>query len=179
MFLPYLSPAGERAPFLDPHARGSLWGLDLQHQPADVARAVFEGLSLVIRDCLTASGAATDELRVCGGGAASDAWCQLIADVTGVRTIRSADSEVGAKGAFLTGLVSLGHEPDLTTAAARYVRIRAANDPDPDRVKFYTTQYDRFLALRELSGQGWRLLADSSPGPDVPRTPTAEGGHRG
>ncbi len=41
-FLPYLSPAGERAPFLDPRARGGFWGLSLDHTPAHLARAVFE-----------------------------------------------------------------------------------------------------------------------------------------
>ncbi|WP_149181458.1 FGGY-family carbohydrate kinase [Streptomyces sp. TRM49041] len=164
VFLPYLSPAGERAPFLDPYARGTFWGLSLDHRPCDIARAVLEGLSTVIRDCLAASGAVTGELRLCGGGAASDAWCRLIADVTGLRTVRSTDSEVGAKGAFLTGLVSLGEEPDLTTAARRYVRIRAADEPDAERSAFYASRFDTFLALRDLSGKGWKLLADSPAG---------------
>ncbi|ARP73738.1 carbohydrate kinase [Streptomyces pluripotens] len=173
VFLPYLSPAGERAPFLDPHARGTFWGMSLDHQPCDVARAVLEGLTMVIRDCLTASSAATDELRLCGGGAASDAWCRLIADVTGLRTVRSADSEVGAKGAFLSGLVSLGAEPDITTAAHRYVRIRAADEPDEERSRFYASHFDTFLTLRDLSATGWRILAGSPATPDTSLSPAA------
>jgi erythritol kinase len=159
VFLPYLSPAGERAPFLDPHARGTWWGLSLEHDRNHVARSVFEGLSLVIRDCLAASGAVTTELRLCGGGANSDAWCQLIADVTGVPTVRSADTEVGAKGAFLAGLAATGAEPDVQTAARTYVRTRDASPPDPARAAFYSALYEDFLALRELAGAGWRRLA--------------------
>ncbi|HAG57938.1 MAG TPA: hypothetical protein DEQ49_17745 [Arthrobacter bacterium] len=93
-FLPYSSPAGEGAPFLDP-----------------LARDVLEGLTLVIRDCPTASGDSPTELRVCGGGAASALWLQLIADVTGIPVLRSTDTDVGAKGAFLIGLAATGGAP--------------------------------------------------------------------
>lgn len=105
-FLPYFSPAGERAPFLDPQARGSFLGMSFEHNREHVARAVLEGLTLVIRDCLTASRGAPSELRVCGGGAASALWLQMIADVCGVPVSRSTDTEVGARGAFLIGLVA-------------------------------------------------------------------------
>ncbi|MFC7593152.1 FGGY-family carbohydrate kinase [Nonomuraea antimicrobica] len=97
-FLPYLSPAGERAPFSDPLARGALLGMSFEHGREQVARAVLEGLTMVIRDCLTATGAAPTELRVSGGGSANDAWLGLITDVTGLPVRRSADSEVGARG---------------------------------------------------------------------------------
>ena len=65
-FLPYLSPAGERVPFLNTGARGSLLGLSFEHGREHIARAVLEGLSLVIRDCLQASQEAPFPLRVCG-----------------------------------------------------------------------------------------------------------------
>ena len=53
--LPYLSPAGERAPFLDPAASGLVTGLLFGHGRAHLARAVLEGLAHVIRDCLDAA----------------------------------------------------------------------------------------------------------------------------
>ncbi|MEU7281155.1 FGGY-family carbohydrate kinase [Streptomyces sp. NPDC045431] len=161
-FLPYLSPAGERAPFLDPHARGTFWGLSLDHTPAHLARAVFEGLSLVVRDCLRASRTDVHELRLCGGGSASDAWCRLIADVTGVPTARSADTELGAKGAFLTGLVLSGAEPGMRAAAEKYVRMRAGWEPDPGRAAHYDELYEAFLT--------WRAAARSLGWAPVPAT---------
>ena len=54
---------------------------------------MLEGLTLVIQDCLAASRAKPSELRVCGGGAASPVWLQLIADVTGIPVLRSMDTE--------------------------------------------------------------------------------------
>ncbi|MET9800972.1 FGGY-family carbohydrate kinase [Streptomyces sp. NPDC006368] len=168
-FLPYLSPAGERAPFLDPRARGTFWGLSLDHTPADLARAVFEGLSLVVRDCLRASGTDVHELRLCGGGSASDPWCRLIADVTGVPTARSADSEPGAKGAFLTGLVLTGAESSMHSAAATYVRMRSAWEPDPGRAERYDELYTSFLIWRDAARSlGW---APAPAAPAVQKAP--------
>ncbi|GAB1334009.1 FGGY-family carbohydrate kinase [Streptomyces sp. E-15] len=163
-FLPYLSPAGERAPFLDPRARGVFWGLSLDHTPAHVARAVFEGLSLVVRDCLAASGTDVRELRLCGGGAASDDWCRLIADVTGVPTARGADTEPGAKGAFLTGLVLTGAASGLGGAAAEYVRMRSTWEPDPERAAFYDGLYDTYLTWRDtVRSLGWASAPTAPP----------------
>ncbi|WP_052863315.1 FGGY-family carbohydrate kinase [Streptomyces niger] len=156
-FLPYLSPAGERAPFLDPRARGTFWGLSLEHSRADLARGVLEGLSLTLRDALTASRTDVSELRLCGGGARSDAWCGLIADVTGVPTTRSTDTELGAKGAFLTGLVLTGAESSMHRAADTYVHLGPAWEPAPERTALYTERYAAFLSWRALAREaGWQ-----------------------
>ncbi|KUL43947.1 sugar kinase, partial [Streptomyces sp. NRRL F-4489] len=165
-FLPYLSPAGERAPFLDPGARGTFWGLTLDHTPADLARAVFDGLSLVLRDCLDAARTDATELRLCGGGANSDAWCALIADATGLPTARSADTEIGAKGAFLTGLVRTGAARDLHHAADTYVRISRRWQPDPARAAFYADLHQDARTWRTLARTaGWRAPTTWRPGP--------------
>jgi xylulokinase len=157
LFLPYLSPAGERAPFLDPEARGTLFGVTLQHDRAAVARAVFEGLTLVIADCLAAAGSDVTALHCSGGGASSEMWCQLIADVIGVPVHLSADREVGAKGAFLVGLVATGAASDLGDSALRYVRMRRTFTPEVDRTARYRQLFERFRAHREIAAQAWHL----------------------
>lgn len=58
LVLPYLSPAGERNPFLDAKVRGTITALELGHQPAEIARAALEGLTISVLDCLTAAGMA-------------------------------------------------------------------------------------------------------------------------
>ncbi|MFI0167587.1 FGGY-family carbohydrate kinase [Streptomyces sp. NPDC017095] len=177
-FLPYLSPAGERAPFLDPRARGVFWGLSLDHTPAHLARAVFEGLSLVVRDCLTASGTRVGELRLCGGGAASDGWCRLIADVTGVPTARGTDTEPGAKGAFLTGLVRTGAASGMREAAARYVRTGATWEPDAERTAFYDGLYDTYITWRAAARSlGWSSAPAPAPAAPPPAAFAPEAPH--
>jgi xylulokinase len=158
-FLPYLSPAGERAPFSDPLARGSMMGLSFEHSREDVARAALEGLTMVIKDCLAATGAEPTELRVCGGGSASATWLGLIADITGLPVRRSADAEVGARGAYLVGLAATGAAPSVAAAASEHVRLRDAVEPDPVRGSRYAELFGDFLTLRGTSAGAWPLLA--------------------
>ncbi|MDQ6754499.1 MAG: carbohydrate kinase [Actinomycetota bacterium] len=185
MFLPYFSPAGERAPFLDPLARGTFLGMSFEHRREHIARAVLEGLTLVIRDCLAASGDTPTELRVCGGGAASALWLQLIADVTGIPVQRSTDTEVGAKGAFLIGLVATGGAGSVEEVAPWYVRIRDTFTPDPSRAAFYSGLYEDFLALRQVTGQAWPRLAGmrqrsaATGGPETLPAATSVAGTKG
>jgi erythritol kinase (D-erythritol 1-phosphate-forming) len=161
--LPYFSPAGERVPFLNTGARGSLFGLSFEHGREHIARAVLEGLSLIIRDCFAATQAAPSPLRacgLCGGGANSEVWCQLIADVTGTPTFRPADQEVGAKGAFIVGLVAVGKEADYSSAAKKYVGIRDRFEPHSERHAFYDSLFEQFLAIRESTLPIWKRMAD-------------------
>lgn len=149
LVLPYLSPAGERAPFRDARARGAVLGLSLEHRPADVARGVLEGLSLAVRDCLRASGTGPASLAVCGGGARSAAWCQQLADATGVPVAGTEQDQVGALGAVLSGAVDSGLVPGLDEAVAAAVRPGATYRPDPAATARFDAAYDRFLAARE------------------------------
>jgi erythritol kinase len=171
-FLPYFSPAGERVPFLNTGARGALFGLSFEHGREHIARAVLEGLSLVIRDCFQASQEAPSPPRVCGlcgGGANSDVWCQLIADVAGTPTFRPVDREVGAKGAFIVGLVAVGQAADFPSAAKDYVRVRDGFEPHKERHARYDELFEQFLAIRESTLPIWRRMA----GDRAPSGPTA------
>jgi len=172
-FLPYFSPAGERVPFLNTSARGSLFGLSFEHGPEHIARAVLEGLSLVIRDCLAAAQEKPSPVQVCGlcgGGANSDVWCQLIADTIGTPTFRPADQEVGAKGAFIAGLVAIGEKEDFASAAKDCVKVRDTFEPDEERHRWYDELFQQFLAVRESTLPIWKRMAD-----DLARWKAADG----
>jgi erythritol kinase (D-erythritol 1-phosphate-forming) len=149
LLLPYLSPAGERAPFLDPTARGVLAGLTLRHTQADVARATLIGLTLAVRDCLTAAGPAT-ALAASGGGARSDIWCQAISDATGLDVLRPDTPETGARGAALAGAVSLGRFAGVDEAVDAVVRPGLVHQPDESRRAAFDDAFERFLQARRL-----------------------------
>ena len=162
-FLPYFSPAGERVPFLNTGARGSLFGLSFEHGREHIARAVLEGLSLVIRDCLEAAQEAPAQLDICGlcgGGANSDVWCQLIADVIGAATFRTVDHEVGAKGAFIAGLVALGKKSDYASAVKESVEIRDMFEPHQERHSYYEAMFEQFGTVRDSTLPIWERMAN-------------------
>lgn len=98
-FLPHLG--GERTPNL-PSGAGVFAGLRADHAPFDLVRAVVEGVTFGLRyavDALERTGVAASQLTLVGGGAASDAWAQLCADVFEVPVVRPPATEAAALGA--------------------------------------------------------------------------------
>jgi xylulokinase len=100
LWAPYLM--GERTPHLDPDVRAALVGLTASHHRGHIIRAVLEGVAFSLRDTLTIF----DELqvpvagiRLGGGGARSDLWRQIQADVYGRAVETLAVDEGAAYGA--------------------------------------------------------------------------------
>jgi len=160
-FLPYLSPAGERSPFLAPEARGSFHGLTLATTRAEIARSVYEGLCFVIRECLEAAAAhePLPEVRVCGGGAASDFWCRTIADVLGIPVLRSRETENGARGAYLFALAATGKIQTMHEGIGRFTAKAQTFSPDPNAHASYRKRFTVFGELRDAAARGqWKQL---------------------
>jgi erythritol kinase len=157
IFLPYLSPAGERAPFLEPRAQGSFHGLTLLHKRAELARSVYEGLSFAIRECLESAAEDITEVRVCGGGARSGFWCQMIADVAGLTVLRPVESEMGARGAFLFALKATGSLESVAEGTLRYPVKMDAFYPTPKIHETYDVKFSIFQSMRKIARQQWIL----------------------
>lgn len=155
ILLPYFSGAGERAPFLDSRARASFHGITSNSSREDLARAVYEALAHVIRECLETTKTPVKLLAISGGGARSDFWCQLIADVVGVPTSRTSDTQVGAKGALMYASVAIGKHSSLTNAAKDLVSQSDTFTPNAQLHDFYTTQHKEFVSLRKAIQPRW------------------------
>ena len=162
---PYLSPAGERAPFLDPDSRGVIAGLSFASSRADIARAAVEGLAHVIRECLATAAVRPSELVVSGGGAASDLWCRAIAEVTGIPTVRIDGSQIGAKGAALCAAVAAGDFADLQTAARSWVVRGEEFAPDDALRTLFDQRHADFLATRVALAPRWHAWAGEGEQP--------------
>ncbi|MBQ9531480.1 MAG: xylulokinase [Eubacterium sp.] len=78
-FLPYLS--GERCPHNDDDAKGAFIGITHSTTRQDMQRAVFEGVSFAIKDCIALCPNEIKKATVCGGGTKSREWMQILADV--------------------------------------------------------------------------------------------------
>lgn len=156
-FLPYLSLAGERAPFLAPEASGSFHDLTLTTSRNDIARSVYEGLSFVVCECLQISSPRLHEVRVTGGGAKSNLWCQMIADVTGLTVLRPEGNEQGARGAFI-----------FSQAIERGVPLSQILDQMPLATTVFVPQekertlsqqrFQRWKRLRSITSSTWSDL---------------------
>ncbi|MCB9078331.1 MAG: xylulokinase [Anaerolineaceae bacterium] len=148
IFLPYLS--GERTPHMDPLARGGFIGLTHFHQRGHLARAVMEGVAMALRQALELSlslGGQVDMIIAAGGGAESDVWRQIQADVLGLPMRQSLLTEQAGLGAALLAGVGAGLYADLDEACAQVVQYGPPTQPDPDRHARYNQLYERFTQL--------------------------------
>ena len=140
---------GERAPFLDPGARGALLGLTADTTRDDITRAVYEGISFAIRHCFEAINASVHEVRLSGGGARSHVWTQMLADVTGFTMTVPAGSQFGAHGAAIAAGLGIGTYGSYEEAVERCVRVERRYEPDAAAHAVYD---DRFAVYRDLIG---------------------------
>lgn len=144
-FLPYL--LGERSPMWDPDARGAFIGLARHHGRAHLVRAVLEGTAFNLLSCIQAfreSGAVIDRIDAVGGGAQSDVYLSVLADVWGVPVRRrTIVEEANSLGAAVTAAVGLG----LTdfSAARALSEVTAEFTPDAGRHAVYAQRHARFV----------------------------------
>lgn len=117
---------GERCPVEDRHVRASIFNLSLENSREDIIRAFLEGVALNTRWMLGPGekflGRKLTSLNIVGGGAKSNIWCQIFADVLDV-TIRQVANpiEVNARGAAFIAAEALGYMK--FEDAARYTTI--------------------------------------------------------
>lgn len=144
-FLPYL--LGERSPLWDPHARGAFVGIGRHHTRAHLTRAVLEGVAYNLLTCIQAfreSGATIDRIDAVGGGAQSDAWLGILADVWGVPIRRrTIVEEANSLGAAVTAAVGLGLA-DFSAARA-LSEVTAEFLPDAGRHAVHARRHARFV----------------------------------
>lgn len=161
LYHPYISPAGERGPFIDSRARASFAGLDHDVGYHDLVRAVYEGLAFAARDCYASMGPIPDEIRLGGGAARSSALRRIMASVLN-RPIRVVDRpEAGAAGAAMMAAVKHGYFDDVAACAAAWVTpsIGDAAQPDAELANVYDGLFEAYVAARNASRHVWRQLA--------------------
>lgn len=150
LFLPYL--VGTNGPEFDSNACGVFWGLRQEHDAIDMAGAVMEGVSFVLRkncDYLRANGVNPTAIIATGGGAKSPVWCQMQADITGLPVTTPKEKEAACLGAAMIAGVSAGRFPDFEAATAHCVQMRQQYLPRP--TAHLEKKYRRFCALYQAS----------------------------
>lgn len=150
-FAPWL--AGAQAPFADARARAGFDNITLGSGAADLVRAVLEGVAVQNALLLDAVekfvGSTFNSLRLIGGGARSDLWCQIHADALD-RTLERVDDPLnaGLRGAALAAAMTLGTvQPE---EVRDIVRVGTTFRPDPAN----RAVYDRLAAAMRKTRTG-------------------------
>ena len=141
-FLPYLM--GERSPHNDPASRGAFVGLRMDTPRAALTQAVLEGVAFAIRDCVEiarAQGVKIKASTLCGGGAKSPLWREILANVLGIPlTLPQTEQGPGYGGAMLAA-VACGAYPSVQTCAEALVHAKNTTQPDAALVEKYNARY--------------------------------------
>jgi xylulokinase len=161
IFLPYLS--GERTPHLDASARALFCGLTLGHGKYHMARAVMEGVTFSLRDCmrlLIGMGIPCERVIASGGGANSDVWLQMQADVLEREVYKNSASEQACLGAAITAGVGVGAYSSFREACDLLVRFEDRTfTPIAENVKIYREYYEIFRELYARNRDSFRKLS--------------------
>ena len=146
-FLPYLT--GERTPHADPNARGAFIGLTLRHNKWHMTRAVMEGVTFGLMDSIQLvrdMGFDVSKVRVSGGGARSELWRQMMADVFNAEVATVNITQGAAYGAALLAGVGIRVFENVQQAAKSTVRETDSLRPGADAA-VYGRYYERYRAL--------------------------------
>ncbi len=157
-FLPYLT--GERTPHCDPYARGAFVGLSLRHGRPHMIRSVMEGATYAMRDCLEiikGMNVPISQIRVSGGGARSDFWKQLQANIYGQDVCVTNSDEGPAYGVALLASVGAGSYSNIEEACDATIQVTNSTATCATAKAAYDRAYPMY-------GQLYRSLKGDFPG---------------
>lgn len=147
VFLPYLRGGG--APTQNINARGAFVGIEARHDYNDMCRSIMEGVAFILREMLEVldqkSSAKIREVILIGGGARSQAWRQIIADVIQRPIVcTSMKQEANTWGAAKCGGVCVGLWKSFEEAQ-QMVPVESVTQPRTETKAVYDMMYQAFL----------------------------------
>jgi sugar (pentulose or hexulose) kinase len=149
LFHPYLF--GERAPFKNPFAFASLFGIRSDHSRHEIMRAAYEGVAMSFFDCYQ-DAPAMSTMYLSGGVSKNPVVCRMFCDVLGIPVRRQTNSELGTLGIVKMLMVNLGY-------ADNYESLRTDSfidyQPDMARHKKYAELYRKFVSYRDDIRSHW------------------------
>lgn len=124
---------------------GSYFGMNAAATKGRLMRAVYEGTAFGMRECLETMGTRS-ELLLTGKGAESLLLPQMIADITGLKTVTFQGSNPAARGAAILAATGIGIFGSLSEAVVQFCRVRQVLEPVYSQA--YEQSYQRYQQLK-------------------------------
>jgi xylulokinase len=155
LLLPHFSGSG--TPHFDTQSKGALLGFTFGTTRSEVAKAILEGLTFELRynlEVMKSGGVQIDELRAIGGGARSNVWLKLKADITGIPVAVPRITEAASWGAAALAGAGAGVFSSAAEAVENTLQFDRVIEPDPHVQARYDARYALYCqiypALRDL-----------------------------
>ena len=160
LYLPYLM--GERTPHLDPDARGVFFGLSAMHTKKDMLRAVMEGVSYSLRDCVEVfkqMNVSVSDMMACGGGGSSPIWRQMLADLYGCPVKTASSKEGPALGVAILAGVGAGLYSSVPEACREVIKTDKIQQPIAEHIPEYEKCYQLYTEIYPALKASFKKLA--------------------
>lgn len=162
LYLPYLM--GERTPHLDPDCRGVFFGISAMHTKAHFIRAILEGVTYSLYDCLLVlkdMNISPETMLLCGGGAKSKLWKTMICDTFGLPVTTSKSAEAPALGVAVLAAVGAGVYESVPQACRAMTAVNPdILEPDLDKQIVYRSYYNIYSSVYKSLKTVYKDLAE-------------------
>jgi xylulokinase len=159
IFTPWLF--GERSPLNNPNVRGGFYNLSLEHTRDEILRSVYEGVAYNIKWALTYVEklvGKSEEIRCIGGGANSDVWCQILADILERKIIQTDEPNLAAaKGSAIISMVGLGKLNNFSDAIPM-IKIKNIFEPNLTNKKIYNKLFNEYRNIYKRNKDMFKKL---------------------
>ena len=152
---------GEVSPFFEPNAKSSFFGIKGDQTKYHLMRSVYEGVGYSIKDnydaILELTKTKLQSITLAGGGAKSELWAQMIADINGCEVYVTNAAEIGAKGAAICAAKAVNIFTSVEEAARSLVQTKNTFLPDISAAKSYQKAYMAYRNLRRILVPIWNM----------------------
>jgi xylulokinase len=159
-FLPYLM--GERSPHNDVNAKGAFIGIRPDTTRKHLTLSVMEGVAFALKDCVEIAkqnGILINKTRICGGGAKSELWRNIIANVLNIPVESPTIEEGPAYGAAILAMIACGIYNNVNQAATAITKVKQTVYPAKDIALKYEQKYTNFKLLYPALKQTFSQLS--------------------
>lgn len=148
LFLPYLS--GERCPYNDVSARGVFVGLTSMTSKYEIEMAILEGVAFAIKDCLVLAnkcGLFPSKVTLCGGGAKSDVWINIFANILNLPVYVLENEQGPAMGACMLAMVGCKEYSSIKEVCEKFLKVKKTYYPNDELCESYNKKYELYKML--------------------------------
>lgn len=148
LILPHF--AGAATPYMDSNSKAAMVGITLETTKFDIYKALMEGTSyemLLNFNVLKEFTGDVKEIRATGGGATSDVWLQIKADILDAKIVSLDCKEVGAAGTAALAGVAIGAFDNLKETVSKMVPTRKEFVPKAENTKKYKELFNKYKDL--------------------------------
>ena len=134
---------------------------------ADMTQAVLEGVTFALRDSFEVAktlGIHIERTKICGGGAKSPLWRQMVADIFNLKVDIIESEEGPGYGAAMLAAVGCGEFSSVQDAADKLVKVVETIEPNPETAAMYEEKYQKLRTIYPAVKGLFPLLANENSG---------------